>query len=248
MRRLFVEDAAISDIAIKITNKEDINYLSDVLRMRPGDDLFVSDGTSRAFETRIESLSKTLIELLIIKECPFDYGYKTLITLYQGLTKGSKMDDVVRKSTELGVFRIVPVVTERSITGRDGGVPAVKAERWSRIAEEAARQSRRTVIPEVEKTVSFDVALASLKIEGYDRVIVLFELEEKNTLKDVLRNSIPECSKIAVFIGPEGGFEQEEIDRLISGGAEAVTVGETILRTETAGPAAIAMILYELEL
>jgi len=258
MRRLFVgQDAFRPDRLdrIYITGKDDIVYLSVVLRMKAGDDIMISDGASRACKARITEMSKTKIELEILEELPYSEGSSTRVTLFQGMPKGSKMDEIVRKSTELGVYRIVPVVTARSVPEVKGGVSEAKLKRWRKIAEEAARQSNRLSIPEVCDAVSYRDAVSGLKTEVnglesecYDLILVLYELEEKRTLKNALREKNLVSPKIAVFIGPEGGFEEEEVAMLTGIGAEAVTVGDTILRTETAGPAALAMILYEMEL
>jgi len=255
MRRIFVEPEAFDDCTIYIKDKESISYISVVLRLKTGDALFVSDGVSKAYETRISGIGKNEITLHVITEQPFTDGYNTRITLYQGLPKGSKMDEIVRKSTELGVYHIVPVETARSVPDREKGAQASKLERWQRIAKEAARQSCRTSVPEVKSAMKFSDATAELKPEGYDIILALYELEEKRTLKHALQDGLHLMGhsgicfpKIAVFIGPEGGFEQYEVDSLIHEGASSVTIGETILRTETAGPAAVAMILYECEL
>ena len=255
MRRLFVGSESIQGDRIHITDKDDIFYLSTVLRMKVGDGLFVLSEQEKAFEARIVETGRDGILLDIAREVPIDKDFGTFVTLFQGLPKGAKMDEIVRKSTELGVSRIVPVVTSRSVTGADG-VSAAKEGRWRRIAEEAARQSRRVRVPEVADVLLFDDAASGLAAGGFDLIIVLFELEEECTLKRALRecrdrlagpdgNAAP---NVAVFIGPEGGFESKEIERLIGEGAESVTIGETILRTETAGPAAVAIILYEYEL
>ncbi|MCL1895550.1 MAG: 16S rRNA (uracil(1498)-N(3))-methyltransferase [Clostridiales bacterium] len=268
MRRLFVPPEALKGDRIHITDKDDIFYLSTVLRMKVGDKLLITiwpgeaneacasgSGQGKVYEAGISEIGRDGFWLDIARELPACEGRGTRITLYQGLPKGAKMDEIVRKSTELGVCRIAPVVTARSVPGADG-VSAAKAGRWRRIAEEAARQSRRIEIPEVLDPMGFEAAAAGLKGEGYDLVLVLFELEEGRTLKQALREGhggVAEragewAPKVAVFVGPEGGFENEEVERIIQEGAISVTVGETILRTETAGPAAIAMVLYEYEL
>ena len=248
MRRIFVNKNDFVEGGLQITNKNVISYLSVVLRMDVGDELLVSDGVARTCETKITEISKSLIELNIQNECPFEEGYGTQITLYQGMPKGSKMDEIVRKSTELGVCRIVPTLTERSVPEIKRDAFSSKVSRWRRIAEEAARQSHRMSIPEVSEVISFADAVKELSSLDYDVTLALYELEEKQTLKVALQENKIQSPKIAVFIGPEGGFEQEEISQLVSAGAAVVTVGETILRTETAGPAAIAMILYENEM
>ena len=251
MRRLIIAPDAISGDKIHVTDKEGISYLSHVLRMKEGDSLLVSDGAGRAWEARIASISRDGIELDIIKEVNIEDRDNTRVTLYQGLPKGSKMDEIVRKATELGAYDIVPVVTARSIP-EAGSISEKKIERWLRIAKEASRQSRRLRVPDVYDVSGMEEAAAGLADAGFDIVLVPYELEEGLTLKQALRESGlskpregEKPRNIAVFIGPEGGFEPEEIDSLIQEGAVPVTLGETILRTETAGPAVIAMIQYE---
>jgi len=255
MRRLFISLGEIHNGLIRITDADDVFYLSTVLRLRRGDGLYVSDGISKAYETRIAEVGRKEISLEVLEEKPIQDSGKVRISLYQGLPKGSKMDEIVRKTTELGVSRIVPVVMLRSVPSHDDGVSSGKLGRWRRIAEEAARQSRLIYVPEVSSVVRFSEAVESLKGEEYDVALVLYELEEGDTLKSVLQaekgfqlRKEGRPSSVAIFIGPEGGFEREEINALLEAGAKTVTIGETILRTETAGPAAIAMTMYELEL
>ena len=244
-----MDGTAFQGDIIQITDKEDISYLASVLRMKEGDALLVSDGVGRACEARITEMGrpggagKPGIALEVIGERTVEDAYKTRITLYQGLAKGEKMSEVARKATELGVHRIVPTLTARSVP--DVG-SAAKLERWRRIAEEASRQAQRWSVPEVADVVNLEDAAAGLAAEAYDLALVLYELEEAQTLKQVIAGG--RFQKVAVFVGPEGGFEKNEVDTLIMQGAYSVTIGETILRTETAGPAAIAMLLYELEL
>ena len=273
MRRLIVSPDSISEDRIHITDKEDIAYLSVVLRMKEGDILLVSDGAGKGWEAVIDVISRDRTELRVLSARSVPDDENTRVTLYQGLPKGSKMDEIIRKATELGVHKIVPVGTARSIPS-PGDISPAKLERWRRIAKEASKQSRRLFVPNVPDVLAFTDTVAGLKEAGYDLILVLFELEEVLTLKKALRdysahipgNNEPghgepghggpghgepghggKSSSIAVFIGPEGGFELEEVDWLVREGAVPVTVGDTILRTETAGPAAIAMILYELD-
>ena len=246
MKKLFISRDSIAGDIIRISDSGTIFYLSVVLRLGVGDHIYASDGYGRAYETNIIVMDSKQIELKILSERAQKEEASTRITLYQGLPKGGKMDEIVRKSTELGVSRIVPVLMERSIPNPEKEASAERHGRWARIAEEAARQSQRTSIPEVGELINMAEAEEGLVSGGFDLVLVLYELEERLTLKNVLRGK--NFSNIAVFIGPEGGLEKNEVDQLISKGAISVTIGDTILRTETAGPAAIAMILYELEL
>ena len=280
MRRLIVQPGTVSGDRIHITDKDDITYLSIVLRMKEGDMLLVTDGAGRAWETSISTITREDIELSVLAENPAPEDCMTRVTLYQGLPKGAKMDEIIRKATELGVYKIVPVATARSIPGSVNMV-AMKLERWRRIAKEASKQSMRVNVPEVTGLLRFEEAAAGLADatnglnedapgiadatkgfeesapglagERFDLILVPYELEEEMTLKQALREpgapargSGGNPLNIAVFIGPEGGFESSEVGRLVGLGAVSVTMGSTILRTETAGPAAVAMILYEL--
>ena len=249
MRRLFIAGETVRDGRIFISGKDNIHYLSVVLRMKQSDSLFVSDGAGKAYGARILRIDKNEIELDIESEHQAEEMYNTFLTLYQGLPKGSKMDDIVRKTSELGVFRIVPTLTGRSVPNLKDGAACAKTERWRRIAKEAARQSMRISIPDVTGIMGFEDAVAGLRAEGYDLILVPDELEEGFSLKRALRREKQrDLKKLAVFIGPEGGFERDETDSLLREGASPVSLGETILRTETAGFATLAMILYELEL
>ena len=254
MRSLIVQPDAVQGDRIHITDKDDIAYLSVVLRMNEGDELVVSDGEGRVYGTIIGRISKGMIELSVVEEKQVSDEGRTRVTLYQGLPKGAKMEEIVRKATELGVYRVVPVATARAIPGQND-VSASRRERWQRIAKEASRQSRRIRVPAVDRVFGFEEAAAGLAEEQYDLILVLYELEETETLKQALRErgvgpakEKGKPAEIAVFIGPEGGFESFEVERLALEGGRSVTIGETILRTETAGPAAIAMILYELDM
>jgi len=251
MRRLIVSPESISGDIINVTDKEDIVYISVVLRMKKGDKLLVSDGAGRSWETDIAAISRKGIELEILSENHVFEEVKTKVTLYQALPKGAKMEEIIRKTTEIGVCKIVPVITKRTLEGSKN-TTSLRRERWLRVAKEASKQSRRLLVPEVSPVISFEEAAAGLIDAGFDLILAPYELEEERTLKQALRESVSsdpdnvgKPMNIAVFIGPEGGFESAEVDSLVNEGAVSVTMGDTILRTETAGPAAIAMILYE---
>lgn len=253
MRRLILQNDPIVNDRIVIKDKEDIAYLSIVLRMKEGDRLLVSDGAGKAWETAIETITRDEIVLEIIIEQHLREDCKTRVTLYQGLPKGTKMEEVIRKATELGVYRIIPFGTTRAIPDA-GDVSIAKSERWHRIAKEASRQSRRFWVPEIDRVRSFKETVSGLAESGYDLILLLYELEEVRTIKHALQE-LKACKSeddsewnIAVLIGPEGGFELWEVESLINEGAVTATMGDTILRTETAGPIAVAMILYELDL
>lgn len=157
------------------------------------------------------------------------------------------MEAIVQKCVELGIYEIVPVWTERTVV-TDKGNFKKKLERWQKIADEAVKQCRRGIIPSVAK----DAKLAGLSFDGYDLVLLAYENEERQSLKDCLeaidKKGAEKPKKIAIIIGPEGGFSENEVKLMTESGARSVTLGKTILRTETAGPAMLAMIMYAMEL
>jgi 16S rRNA (uracil1498-N3)-methyltransferase len=258
MKRLFVDAAAILGDRIYVYDKAQINHLLHVLRMKTGDTLLVFDGAGMEYSTEILEIADTKkpgIVLRIKNVRPFERFPKTAVTLFQGIPKGQKFDEIVRKATELGVYRIVPLETARVVAEIQQESFEKKRVRLNRIAEEAAKQSQRGDVPEVTSSVTLTEAseMIGRDAAAYDAVILLYELEDGLTLKQALRSLKPEAKRdtglnIAILIGPEGGFEESEAARLTGVGAISVTVGDTILRTETAGPAALAMLLYELEL
>ena len=255
MKRVFVDPSAIKGDTINISDKQQKNHLLHVLRMTKGDSILVLDGAGTEYISEISEETKNGLILKIISSKPFISTSKIEVTIFQGIPKGQKMDDIVRKSTELGVHRIVPLETARVIGDSNYGTFAKKIERFRRIAEEASKQSQRGDIPEVSAPVSLTKAgemIAGDRSE-FDLAILLYELEDGLTLKQALRTyvsntEVRDRQKIALFIGPEGGFEESEAELLTTCSAVSVTVGDTILRTETAGPAALAMLSYEFEL
>jgi len=208
---------------------EDARHALRVLRMRPGDAMKAVVGGRRyraTLETRGDAAFARLLSPLPGSEA------RTAITLYQGLPKGEKLEQVVRQATELGVFAIVPCVFARSVPRPEG--EGRKADRLNRIAHEAAMQSGRTVVPRVEDTLGFEALLARLPRHG--QALVPYEMERGQTLRAAYRGA----DDVALVIGPEGGFTPEEIRAMP---AVPVTLGPRVLRTETAGVAAIAMLL-----
>lgn len=241
MHRFFVEKEQITDDIIEIIGS-DVKHIKDVLRLKPKEKIEIaSDGITYTCE--LESLLKDKIATRIIdrtkgmNESPID------IILYQGLAKGSKMDLIIQKCTEVGVKEFYPVATHRSVVKiKDIKKEQSKVERWNSIADEAAKQSKRDILPIVQNIISFDEMIELLK--GQENILVPYEDEKKSTIKEKLK--ISENKKIHLIIGPEGGFEPSEIEILKELGANIVTLGPRILRTETAGIVAATIILYEL--
>ena len=240
MTRLFV-DYKIEENTDFALDKEDSRYISSVLRMRPGEELVVVDKEGYEILSEVQTVTKDEVILRAKEKRENESEPKQKITLYQCVSKGERMDLTIQKSVELGVYKIVPVFSERCVVkpGKDS-----KIDRWQKIALEAARQSGRGIIPEVASPKSYKDALK----DATDSDLMLFPWEEEKgqTLKQALEKEEPQT--IAVFIGPEGGFSEEEAHRAKDTGCRLVTLGKRILRTETAGPAVLAMLLYQGEL
>ncbi len=277
MIKFFVGAEAVSGSNIYIEKKEDIKHLSKVLRAKVGDKVCISDGGDWEYETEIADIGEACVTLRILDKQKPAREPKTRVTLYQGIPKAQKMETVIQKTVEMGVDCIVPVFMERTVV-TDKGQFAKKLARWQKISDEAVKQCKRSRIPEVREPISFAEMASELAggqgtdgdpkpASGYDMVICPYENEEGRSLKDALRlpHDAELCGsepprqvaqgggapqRIALIIGPEGGFADAEIARLEEQdiAAEIVTLGKTILRTETAGLAALAMIMYELEL
>jgi 16S rRNA (uracil1498-N3)-methyltransferase len=241
MARFFVSGDSIKQNKAVITGS-DAKHIARVLRLLPGEVIWLAAGDNREFAARITKITNQEVVCEIIAGKEICTEPPVQITLYQGLPKGGKMELVVQKSTELGVSRIVPVICERTIVRLDPAKADQRRIRWQRIAAEAAKQSRRTVIPEVSEPLTLDKALEQLS-RG---VLALMPWEEEIGcgIGAVLKKGIKK--EAAVFIGPEGGFSRREADLARSNGVFLVSLGPRIIRTETAGIVALAVILYEL--
>lgn len=238
----FVKSSQIVGNKIYITDS-DVNHIKNVLRKKPGDRIsIVSDGAE--YETEIINLSSDNVECEIIEKIQTEIAGPKL-TIYQGLAKADKIEYIIQKCSELGVYEIVPVELKRCVVKLDGKDKAKKIERWQKIAEVAAKQSLRNDILKVERIVNFTQMIEDFK--EFDYVIMAYEKEE-NSLKNAIKNISESHSKIAVVIGPEGGIDVDEAEKMIESGAISVSLGKRILRTETAPVAISAIIMYELEM
>ena len=248
MSRFFVKPEAVEDRYIYLTDKQDLHHMKKVLRMSEGDEMDISDGSAWEYHVEIESLDDKEAVLLILDKQKFAREPELLVTLYQGIPKASKMEEIIQRCVELGVNSIVPVFMERTVVV-DKGNFGKKLDRWQKISDEAVKQCKRGIIPDVQDTVKFKEALDTLP--NHDLILFPYENEDNRTIKDCLREVVASGNKpktVAIIIGPEGGFADKEAAMLDEIGAERVSLGKTILRTETAGPAALAMTMYELEL
>lgn len=217
----------------------DAHQIKDVLRMKIGERLELLTGDGRLHEARIIKLAKDRIDCEIIASRADESEPKIKLTLVQGLPKGRKMDLIVEKCVELGVHQIIPMLTERTVAKE------AKLERWRKIAKEAAEQSKRAIIPEIKEAIKFNDVL-KLK-DQFSLALIPWELETDCSLKKFFTdNRITGYSDILIVIGPEGGFAEEEVTAAKKAGFVSVSLGPRILRTETAGLAALAAITYEL--
>ncbi|MBK5253668.1 MAG: 16S rRNA (uracil(1498)-N(3))-methyltransferase [Peptostreptococcaceae bacterium] len=243
MSRFFVDSSDIGTEYININDKGDIKHMTKVLRLSVGDAVDISDGVIWEYETEISEISNEEVILKITDKQHFAREPEIEICLYQGIPKAGKMGNIIQKSVELGVKKIVPVFMDRTVV-LDKGKFDKKIERWQKVSSEAVKQCKRGIIPKVAINVKFKDILPELN--EYDLVVFPYENENNRTIKDLLSENNPKS--VAVIIGPEGGFSDNEAKSLIDNGILGVSLGKTILRTETAGPTAIAMIMYEYEI
>ncbi len=244
MQQFFAEPSWIRENKIYMQGA-DVNHIKNVLRMKPGEDVRVNDGRGKTYLCCISSYEEQTAVLDILKELDSVTELPSRIILFQGLPKGDKMEWIVQKAVELGAYAIVPFAAKRSVVKLDEKKAAKKQARWQLIAKGAAEQSGRGIIPEVSAVQTFTEAL---RMAGeLDVVLIPYELEEgmKETVR-ILEEIAPGQS-VGIFIGPEGGFEEEEVERAKAAGAHAVTLGKRILRTETAGLTALSILMYHLE-
>ncbi len=244
MHHFFVTQDQIVGEKIYIEGS-DVNHIKNVLRMKIGEELQISDGGNRKYLCEIASMSSEEVCAFIKEEQFSDTELPSKIYLFQGLPKSDKMELIVQKAVELGVFEIIPVVTKRAVVKLDEKKASKKVERWNSIAEGGAKQSGRNVIPNVAQVMSFKEAIAFAK--ELDVVLIPYELAEgMQETKQVIADIKPGQS-IGIFIGPEGGFDKSEVEYAMSQGAKAITLGKRILRTETAGLTTLSILMYHLE-
>lgn len=245
MYQFFVEPGQIFEKTVTITGS-DVNHIKNVLRMKVGEELAVSNGTDgREYRCEIASLEEdqVICTLRFIKEDGLELPSK--VYLFQGLPKADKMELIIQKAVELGAYEVIPVATKRCVVKLEEKKAASKIARWQAIAEAAAKQSKRRIVPRVTEVLSFREALK--KAAAMDVKLIPYELAEGMMQTKELINQIGPGQKIAVFIGPEGGFEEAEIQAAVDSGIEPVTLGKRILRTETAGLTILSWIMYQLE-
>ncbi len=247
MHKFFVTPDSINENQGIICG-EDVKHIYKVLRLGEGEKVILNNCQGVEFLGQITHISKSEVTVSIIEKLNVNNESRIRIHLFQGLPKGQKMDLIVQKGTELGVYKFVPVIMSRVDVKLKGEFK--KLERLNRIALEAAKQSKRSIIPQVDEVIDFSQVLSWIK--NMDITIVPYENAQNFGIKTLMRKLQEEKADfdsivdVAVVIGPEGGFEEEEIEELKKNGAHIVTLGKRILRTETAGFTAAALLQYEL--
>ena len=244
MHRFFVEPSQIGEKEIVITGP-DVNHIRNVLRMRAGEELLAADGQGSEYRCILRELQDSEIRAEICRKFSGSAELPSRITLFQGLPKSDKMDLIIQKCVELGVFRIVPVTTKRTVVKLDAKKEESRRKRWTAVSESAAKQSGRGIIPEISGVQSFQEAVE--EAGELDVCLIPYEKAENMARTREILSGIPAGASIGVFIGPEGGFEEEEVREAMEAGARPITLGRRILRTETAGMAVLAMLGYLLE-
>ena len=245
MHCFYCEANNVSEGQIIITGS-DVNHIKNVLRMERGEELMVCDGTGMQYTCQIEEFPAGEVKLSVLKAEKASTELPVRLKLYQGLPKKDKMELIIQKAVELGAVEIIPVMTKRCIVKlEDEKKEAKKIERWQTIAESAAKQSGRGIIPTVSRVMNFREAVNQASKEGMS--LIPYEMAEgMKTLKEAAEKASKQ-SVISVFIGPEGGFEEAEVDFAKENNVIPVSLGKRILRTETAGFTTLSILMYEIE-
>ena len=249
MNTFFIKNSQLHSGIAKVTG-DDFHHIKNVLRIKPGEEVYICDEDANKFIAKLSDLREdmavfdTLCKVEGVSELPVN------ITLYQGLPKSDKLERVINEATQLGVSEVVPVNMEHSVVKLDIKAIDKKLERWQKIALEASKQSGRQKIPTISRVINFENIIEN--IGKYDIVLLLYELEDKFSIKDAIskaKSSIDSIKNIALIVGPEGGFSEEEVNMLSSfKNLYVCTLGGRILRTELAPIMALSNLVYEFEL
>lgn len=245
MNQFFAEPSRIGEHEIRIGGT-DVNHIKHVLRMQPGEQICVVDaGSGREYRCELAGYEEGEAVFHILWSEDADRELSASLILFQCLPKGDKMETVIQKAVELGAAKIVPVLSRRCVVRLDGKRAAAKQKRWNAIAESAAKQCRRSVIPEVHEILKFSEAI---EYAGeLDMALIPYERAKDAAGTGRLLAGVRPGKRVGIFIGPEGGFEEEEILQAAKVGIHPITLGRRILRTETAGMAVLSLLMFHLE-
>lgn len=245
MYRFFVEPAQIQEHTITITGN-DVNHIKNVLRMKKGEELWISDQEEKEYHCYIEEFleEEILTHIMYVQEPGFELPGR--IYLFQGLPKGEKMEWIIQKAVELGVHEIIPVSMKRCVVKLDKKKAEKKTARWQQIAESAAKQSKRMKIPRIHPVCTYGEALEYADESCQVRLVPYERTEGMKETKEMIEQIEPGQS-IGIFIGPEGGFDEKEIEAALQAGMKPISLGKRILRTETAGMTILSVLMFHLE-
>lgn len=246
MYQFFIKADNIKESEIVLTNREDINHIRNVLRMKKGEIIrCCCPEKEKDYIVTLESIQKDMIHALV---CDIEGNSRELpvkITLFQGLAKGEKMETIIQKAVELGVYEIVPVAAGRCVVHLDDARAKKKVARWNTIAKSAAKQSGRQYVPRVADVMNIKQAL---EYAGeIDQILLPYEEAKGMAHTRKCLEEVKDAGSVGIFIGPEGGFEKSEVEQAKELGAKIITLGHRILRTETAGMTVLSILLYLLE-
>ena len=248
MYHFFSSPENIDGEKVRITGSN-VNHIKNVLRMKPGDELLVSDGAGTDYTCALESMNDEEIICAVTGKGESLSEPTVKFYLFQGLPKADKFEHIIQKSVELGVYEIIPVKTARSIVKYDDKKAGAKKERWGKISESAAKQSRRGIVPQVKDICTFDEAVRFVSDEknGISMGIIPYEnFKDMNATREILSEIRPGMS-VAIFVGPEGGFEEQEVMKANAAGIRSISLGNRILRTETAPLMLLSILTFALE-
>ncbi len=236
----------VEDGLIRITGS-DVNHIKNVLRIRQGEEMLVSDGTGRDYLCQAEEIAGQEVTVRILETEEEGRELPSRIWLFQGLPKSDKMEFIIQKAVELGAAGIVPVSTRNTVVRLDQKKEEAKVKRWQAIAESAAKQSKRSLVPRVSGIMTLKEAFDYVESQGFSVRLIPYEHEAGMDGTKTELDAAGPGQDIAVFIGPEGGFDEREIELALSKGVRPISLGRRILRTETAGLALLSVLMMRLE-
>ena len=246
MHHFFVNPEQVEDGLIRITGS-DVNHIKNVLRIRQGEEMLVSDGTGRDYLCQAEEIAGQEVTVRILETEEEGRELPSRIWLFQGLPKSDKMEFIIQKAVELGAAGIVPVSTRNTVVKLDPKKEETKVKRWQAIAESAAKQSKRSLVPRVSGIMTLKEAFDYVESQGFSVRLIPYEHEAGMDGTKTELDAAGPGQDIAVFIGPEGGFDEREIELALSKGVRPISLGRRILRTETAGLALLSVLMMRLE-
>ena len=244
MHHFFTEPDKVKEDKIFLEGL-DVNHMKNVLRLRVGEEVGINDGEGTEYVCTVDHYEDNMAVLNILSSEKSQQELPSKIYLFQGLPKSDKMELIIQKAVELGVYEVIPVSTRRCVVRLDNKKAAKKVERWQAIALSGAKQSGRGIVPEVKNVMTFNEALKYAS--NLDVRLIPYELAEGMKGTKELISSIKPGESVGIFIGPEGGFDEEEVNKANEEGVKTITLGKRILRTETAGLTTLSILMFHLE-